>query len=93
MRLLLVLGLLPALVHAEPVTHAFLATGGETYIADGAGKVTWKYPHPSRDGWVLANGNVLLALSKSKDVPRRGGRRGGPGTARWSSSSRARSPR
>jgi hypothetical protein len=51
------------------ITHAFLATGGETYIRDGGGKVVWTYPHPSRDGWVLPGGNVLLALSKSKTYP------------------------
>src|SRR5204863_6988940 len=54
---------------AQPVKHAFLATGGETFIADESGKVTWKYPQSSRDGWVLDNGNVLLALSKSKTYP------------------------
>jgi outer membrane protein assembly factor BamB len=56
-------------IGAEPITHAFLATGGETFIVDAAGKTTWKYPHSSRDGWVLENGNVLLALSKSKNYP------------------------
>jgi hypothetical protein len=56
-------------VAADPVKHAFLATGGETFITDEAGKVTWKYPHSSRDGWVLDGGNVLLALSKSKQYP------------------------
>ena len=54
---------------AEPVKHGFLATGGETFIVDDAGKETWKYPASTRDGWVLANGNVLLALSKSKAYP------------------------
>ena len=54
---------------ADPIKHGFLATGGETFIADSSGKVTWKYPHSSRDGWVLDNGNVLLALSKSKTYP------------------------
>ena len=49
--------------------HSFLATGGETFIVDGTGKVTWNFPQSSRDGWVLENGNVLLALSKSKDYP------------------------
>jgi hypothetical protein len=53
----------------EPITHGFLACGGETYIRDGAGKITWKYPQGSRDGWVLPNGNVLLALSKNKQYP------------------------
>jgi arylsulfatase A-like enzyme len=51
------------------VTHGFLATGGQTYIRDAAGKVTWRYPHASRDGWVLANGNILLALNKSPTYP------------------------
>ena len=59
---------LPAIA-AEPIKHGFLATGGETFIVDEAGKTTWKYPASSRDGWVLDNGNVLLALSKSKAYP------------------------
>src|SRR5258708_5635720 len=54
---------------AEKVTHSFLACGTETYILDGSGKVTWRYPHSSRDGWVLPDGSVLLALSKGKDHP------------------------
>ncbi|HEX3314377.1 MAG TPA: hypothetical protein VHR72_05760 [Gemmataceae bacterium] len=52
-----------------PITHAFLATGGATYIRDDAGKTVWQYPHASRDGWVLPSGNVLLALSPSKKYP------------------------
>ena len=56
---------------ATPVAHGFLACGSETYILDAAGKVTWQYPHSTRDGWVLPNGNVLLALSK--DATRPGG--------------------
>jgi hypothetical protein len=55
---------------ATAITHSFLATGNETFIADASGKATWTYPHSSRDGWVLENGNVLLVLSKSKDHPR-----------------------
>lgn len=53
----------------EKIAHGFLATGAETYIADGTGKRTWSYPHSTRDGWVLPSGNVLLALSKSKEHP------------------------
>lgn len=49
------------------ITHGFLVTGGETYLQDGQGKVLWSYPKSSRDGWVLPNGNVLLALSKAND--------------------------
>ena len=51
------------------ITHAFLATGGETYIEDGDGKILWRYPEGSRDGWALENGNVLLAVSKGKRFP------------------------
>jgi hypothetical protein len=69
LRLLPVLLLASPLLAAEPITHGFLATGGETFIVDDAGKTTWKYPHSTRDGWVLDNGNVLLALSKSKTYP------------------------
>src|SRR5687768_2625419 len=51
------------------ITHGFLAFGAETYLVGSAGKVTWTYPANSRDGWLLPNGNVLLALSKGKDFP------------------------
>jgi hypothetical protein len=68
-RILLV-GLLasPALA-AEPARHAFLAAGGETFISDESGKAVWTYPQSSRDGWVLDNGHVLLAISKGKEYP------------------------
>jgi hypothetical protein len=49
------------------IKHSFLATGAETFIVDGDGKVTWTYPKSTRDGWVLPNGNILLTLSKSND--------------------------
>jgi outer membrane protein assembly factor BamB len=54
---------------AEPLARQFLAAGNDTFIADASGKVLWKYPQSSRDGWVLEGGNVLLALSKSKAYP------------------------
>jgi hypothetical protein len=54
---------------AKQIRHSFLATGNETFIADDSGKVIWTHPHGSRDGWVLPNGNILLALSKNKDYP------------------------
>lgn len=54
---------------AEPIQHGFLATGAETFIVDESGKEMWKFPMSTRDGWVLPSGNVLLALSKSKDYP------------------------
>lgn len=52
-----------------PIQHAFLACGQETFLVDGGKKIIWQYPRSSRDGWVLPNGHILLALSKSKDYP------------------------
>ena len=51
------------------ITHSFLALGAETYIADDTGAVVWSYPANTRDGFVLPSGNVLLALTKSPDLP------------------------
>ncbi len=48
---------------APAITHSFLATGPETRIIDGTGKVTWTYPKSTRDGWVLPTGNILLTLA------------------------------
>jgi hypothetical protein len=54
---------------AGPITHAFLATGAETYIRSGDGRILWRYPGSTRDGWVLPSGNILLAVSKGTDFP------------------------
>ena len=51
---------------AEPTTHGFLACGAATYIVDGKGNKTWTYPHATRDGYVLENGNIVLTLNKGK---------------------------
>jgi hypothetical protein len=52
------------------IHHSFLALGGETYIMSGNGQVIWTYPRNTRDGWVLPNGNLLLAVTKdNKDYP------------------------
>lgn len=69
MRFLALLFVASAATAADPITHSFLATGAETAIFDADGKAVWKYPHSTRDGWVLESGNVLLALSKSKTYP------------------------
>jgi hypothetical protein len=53
----------------ETITHSFLATGAETRIVSGDGQTIWKYDRGTRDGWVLPNGHLLLALSKDKDYP------------------------
>jgi len=45
------------------ITHSFLAAGNETRLIGGDGKVLWSFPKSTRDGSVLPNGNILLALS------------------------------
>ncbi len=59
----------PVIESPQGISHSFLATGKETYILDGEGRVTWRYPHATRDGYVLPSGNRLLVLSKSGKYP------------------------
>ena len=61
----------PSRTRAEdpPISHAFLACGAETRLIDNQGKTVWRYPESTRDGWVLENGHVLLALNRSKALP------------------------
>ena len=61
-------GLLPA---AEPITHSFLGVGkaNQAVIIGEDGRQQWHYPSPASDGWVLPNGNVLLALYPTADFP------------------------
>ncbi len=49
--------------------HGFIAFGQQTYMVDRNGKKTWTYPHATRDGYVLENGNRVLTLNKSKPHP------------------------
>jgi hypothetical protein len=66
------------LTAADPaaITHSMLITGGKTYVIEGAsgdtGNVTWRYPHPTREGWVLPNGNIVLAVSRCGPFPKGG---------------------
>jgi hypothetical protein len=53
----------------EPITHTFLATGAETRIVSGDGHVSWHSAFPTRDGWVLPDGHILLAVSKCDSFP------------------------
>jgi hypothetical protein len=55
-------------------TLRLLVCGGRTEIVEilpdhPQGRVEWSYPAASREGWVLADGNVLLALSKGRATP------------------------
>jgi hypothetical protein len=56
----------------EPITHTFLAMGAETRIINGDGHVTWRSTFPTRDGWVLPDGHILLAVSKCDSFPKGG---------------------
>ena len=43
--------------------HSYLVLGGKTAIIGEDGRVLWEYRGGSRDGFVLPNGNVLIAWS------------------------------
>src|SRR5262245_42454873 len=53
----------------EKISHSFLVTGAQTYIVGNDDQVVWTYPKGTRDGWLLPNGRILLAVNKSKDYP------------------------
>jgi len=50
----------------DKVRHSFIAFGQSTYIVDDRGMKTWTYPHATRDGFVLAGGDIVLALNKGR---------------------------
>src|SRR5258706_2225682 len=54
---------------SEGITHSFLAFGNETYLMGSDGKVAWSYPHNTRDGFMLPSGNILMAITRSKEYP------------------------
>lgn len=53
------------------ISHSFLGAGkaNRAVIVGEDGKVEWKFDMPASDGWVLPNGNVLLALYPTKGFP------------------------
>ena len=61
-------------VHSEEIRHSFLGVGkaNRTVIVDEDGNVEWKLDMPASDGWVLPNGNVLLALYGTQVFPNGG---------------------
>lgn len=59
-------GLVSATLAAQETTHSFIAFGQKTYIVDADGTTSWTYPHATRDGYVLDNGNIILTLNKGK---------------------------
>ena len=64
-----VLGLSLLLVRAaespvpKAIRHSYLVLGGKTAIIGEDGKSQWEYSGGSRDGFVLPNGNVLIAFA------------------------------
>ena len=67
--------LLASSVNADDaIKHSFLGCGkaNRAVIVGEDGNVQWKYDKPASDGWVLANGNVLLALYPNPDFPKGG---------------------
>ena len=56
------------------VKHSFLGAGkaNGAVIVGEDGTVEWKLDMPASDGWVLPNGNVLLALYATKGFPHGG---------------------
>lgn len=63
-----------AYLQAESVQHSFLGVGkaNRTVIVGENGKVKWRVDRPASDGWVLPNGNVLLALYNTDEFPNGG---------------------
>ncbi len=58
---------------ADDIRHSYLVMGARTAIIGEDGKVEWEYHRGSRDGFVLPNGNVLLAFSdRVEEVTRDG---------------------
>jgi hypothetical protein len=51
------------------IKHSFLVCGATTAIIDEDSKLASTFPYNTRDGYALPNGNLLLAVSKSKDFP------------------------
>lgn len=63
----------PLLTAQEKIKHSYLVLGGKTAIIDENDQVVWEYAGGSRDGFVLPNGNVLLAYSnRVEEVDRMG---------------------
>ncbi len=56
----------------EGIAHSFLATGAETRIIGANHEVIWSCRYPTRDGWVLPDDHILLAVSHCDSFPKGG---------------------
>ena len=61
-------------VERGEIKHSFLGVGkaNRVVIVGEDGEVEWKYDKPASDGFVLKNGNVLLALYPCQGYPNGG---------------------
>ena len=50
----------------QPPKFSILVCGQKTYVVGADGKPSWTYPDKTRDGYMLASGDVILTLNKSK---------------------------
>ena len=59
---------------AKEIKHSFLGVGkaNKAVIVGEDGEAVWKVGLPASDGWVLPNGNVLLALYACEGFPNGG---------------------
>jgi hypothetical protein len=51
------------------IKHSFLVCGAVTAVIGEDSKPSATYAYSTRDGYILPNGNLLLAVSKSKEFP------------------------
>jgi outer membrane protein assembly factor BamB len=58
----------------DPIKHSFLGLGSanKATIYNESGEIEWKFDMSASDGWVLKNGNLLLALYPSEKFPKGG---------------------
>ncbi len=65
-----------AVSHADDdaIRHSFLGVGNanKAVIIGEDRQIEWRFDMPASDGWVLPNGNVLLALYRTKGFPNGG---------------------
>ena len=60
---LAILGSASSATAEQTIRHSYLVLGARTAIIDEAGDVEWEYAGGSRDGFVLPNGNLLVAFA------------------------------
>ena len=49
------------------IRHSFLAFGARTFLQSESDETVWEWPENTRDGWMLANGNLLLVITRVRD--------------------------